>query len=239
MRRIVVPLVVVVVMMGVGGGPAPVAGQIMGDVPDIRAIVPGEAAPGQLFTIQCFSCYDPAHPDLTEVRLTEQATGKTVLGVIELAPSSGEMIYARAPAGLAGGTWHVRIRILGGSTSGPVGLRLRSKPGTPVPMGITDPANPTVHLTQVRRGQTVGIPAYGLITDFNGIVAVWTQAIQLLAEPRPDPVVGLTMNPTLGTVAHAMVPTVLKPGAALVQLKLTISGVASDLSYALRVQVIE
>ncbi len=234
MKRVFV-LLVMLLMLGMGALPAR---GIMGDEPTIVSVVPGEAAPGQVFTVQCFACLDPAHPELTEVRLTEALTGKTVVTQVLTGPTSREFLYVQVPAGLAGGTWKVRIKTLDDQlvSDDPWGLRIRSKPGTPIPTGVIDITFGGAHLTEVRRGQIVGIPAYGLTTDSNSVLAQW---IQLLAEPRPDPIIALSSSPALGMVALAVVPNDLQLGTALVQLRVRIAGVNSDLSFALRVQVIE
>jgi hypothetical protein len=236
MRRVVVPSFVVL-LLGLAALPAPVLGQIMGDVETVQSLAPTEVAPGQVFTIQGFNLFDPAHPELTEVRLTEQATGKTITTQALVGPSSAEAVYARAPMGVALGTWQVRVAMLGWGVSGPAGLRLRSKPGTPVPMAVLDIYPPYLRLTQVKRGQKVGIQAYGVDVAATGLEAQWSQPMTTIANPSVDPIV---LSPALGTVHSFTVPTNLMVGeAALVQLRAIIAGVASDFSFALRVHVIE
>lgn len=234
MKRVVVPLLAMLAL-GLGTLP-PASGQIMGDEPTIVSLVPTEAALGQVFTIQGFNLFDPAHPELTEVRLTEKATGKTITTQPLAGPTSAEAVYVRFPTGLPLGTWMVRVAILGGATSNQVGLQLKSKPGTPIPRAVLDPQT-LLPITQVRRGQTVAIQAYGVDLVPGNLVAVWSQSGVLPKQasddqPKGDPIHGIASQFVMPADLAVAIP-------ALVQLKLTIAGVASNLSFALRVQVIE
>lgn len=133
---------------------------LIGTGPAIRSIVPAEAAPGQLVAIQGTSLFDPAHPEVTEVRFTQ--AGKVALAQAVAGPSAGDVVYVRVPAGLSG-TQQVTIRTLDdGKVSAPMGLRVRAKPGTPVPVRLVDISQAGFPpLTSVRRGQTVGVQAFG------------------------------------------------------------------------------
>lgn len=227
--------VLVVALLALAAGhPAP-AQALMGDEPAIRSIVPGEGAAGfgQLVTIQGFNLFDPNLPHLTEVTFTNGAT--TTKAFVFEAPSTRNEVYVRIPALPADVTYQVRVRTLDDNlVSAPFGFRVKSTPGVPVPRRIVDPGNGFAPITTAKRGQIIGVQAYG--TDTAGATAEF-KPIGFAAVS--DTAMQTFSSGTIGLVSQFTVPTGLPNGPLLVQLRVRVNGVDSDLSLALRLTIID
>jgi hypothetical protein len=199
-----------------------------GNAPIIVAITPGEGAAGfgQLVTIQGFNIYNPLNPTLTQVTFTQG--GITANAFVFSSPSNPNEVYVRLPFTLTPGRARVRVTTLDDNlTSNAVRFRVRAKPGTPIPRKIIRlefPSNPTI--TSAAPGDQIGIQAYG--TDTALVTAIFRQGATELIAPLDFGADGRD----IGEVSVFTVPG-LSPGPAIVQIRVTVNGANSDLSFPL------
>lgn len=233
----------------------------LGGQPDPSNLVPDTVAAGagQLLTIQGFDLFVAGS---TTVTLTAVGTGATNHCVFVFdAASSATELYVRLgvfespnPAGCSApipsvvppGKYKLTVTTPAG-TSPPILLKVKSKPGTPVPRRLlecpeTAPCTPTSFFLP---GARVGILAYG--TDTVGAEAVFIQGdrvipvtsdVALIGGGQPDP-------GERGVINTFVVPTGLTPGPALLRLRTSLTAIGgggpdpsnSPLSFALVLEI--
>jgi hypothetical protein len=200
--------------------------------PVIQAILPkttSSAGYGQMITIQGFNLIQDYIFDNTTVTFTKKPMKKGCSDVFLFhPPSTANELYIRIfnPGGLCdigNGKYTVTVTTPAG-TSNPWEFQVKKMPEAPIPRKVSFPGDPNCPLST---DYDICVQAYG--TDTASITAVFSQN----GKEGSAPLI-ITFSSYAQGLTHGFKLPVLTSGeTALVQLRTTVDGVDSDLSFAL------
>lgn len=207
--------------------------------PVIVSIVPDNAAAGIGQTITIQGGQLTPQGVLPTVTFTHRNTGLACDDVLIFPTttlSTGREVYVRLfqPGGwcdLGPGQYEVVVTNVMG-TSNAFGFRIRPKPAAPIPRAVFLPGHPACSVSPGGEWD-ICVQAYG--TDFQGISPMGARFNQANVIFLPEqPVVGTSISTAFGLVHRLKLPSeFVIPGGGWVQLRTTVAGVPSDLSFAL------
>jgi hypothetical protein len=211
---------------------APLMVQAAPPPPVIQAIVPEtttSAGYGQMITIQGFNLIQDYISDNTTVTFTKKPMKKGCNDVFLFQPpSTANELYVRIfnPGGLCdigNGKYKVTVTTPAG-TSNPWEFQVKTKPEAPIPRKVSFAGDPNCPLST---DYDICVQAYG--TDTASITAVFSQNGKVVSAPL---IITFSSHP-LGLTHGFKLPALTSGETALVQLRTTVDGIDSDLSFAL------